>query len=885
MPLVGRLRALMIRTGNLFNRSAAERQIEEELQSNIELHIYANLEAGMSPDESRRLALAKFGGLDSAREALRDQQRIPFPEIVMRDTRYALRMVTKSPGFALAVVLVLAISIGGNIAIFSIVNAALIRPLPYKNPDRLVVLWGNVQRKTLERRGASVPDYFDWQNANKSFEGLAAYWSASVSLTKGEDRILIPAEVVGAKYFSLLGIKPLIGRDFMPEEETTPGAPPTVVLGHSFWKDNYGGDPNVLGKTLQMESRLYTIVGVMPAGFAGLTDQASLFIAPGSFPDSKEMFGNRGARWFAALGRLRDGVSRGQAQVEMATISLDLAKAYPGSNDKRSVEVASLIDETVGEVRPALIALLGAVGMVLLIACANVGNLLLARAETRHSELAVRTALGAGRRDVVRLLMTEAMLLSVLGTALGLVLAGWGVRLILAASPIQLPTFLSVGIDRYVVAFAGALAIGTGMFMGMMSALQIGQSDIGETLKGRSGRVTGLLSQRRFRNALVIVEVALTVTLLIGAGLFIQTFRNITQIDPGFQTARLLTGVVSAASTEHVNRKILHDTLAALPAVESVTLASDVPFAGSGAIFYTAEGQPPVDATNVPRAYVHRVFPGYFKTMGIGIRYGREFDTNEPNTSVIVSEAVVKRFWAGADPVGKRIKSGNAASNSPWLNIVGVAAETRTRGLPNNPTADPDLYVPYTDDPANVSILIRSAGDPASLGPAMREAIHRINKTILISNVATMDELMSPYTARARFTSWLTGVFSAVALVLALVGIYGTMSYTIVQRTKEIGIRVALGASSREVLRMILGAGLLPVGCGLLAGIAGGVVVSRSLHDLLFGVRPVDPSVFLFVALLVLISSTVAAFIPARRALRVDAMRPPRRVSLEKLSD
>jgi predicted permease len=782
-------------------------------------------------------------------------------------------MIKKSPGFAAAVILVLGFSIGGNIAIFSVVNAALIHPLPYKDPDGLVLLWGNVQRKAVERRGASFPDYLDWQKTNKSFEGLAGFWSASLAFNQNGERVLIPAEIIGAKYFSLLGVKPVIGRDFMPEEEANFGSTSTVILGHSFWKDSFGGDPNAVGKTLELDSHLYTIIGIMPLGFVGLTDQASLFILPSSLPDFKDMTANRGARWFAALGRLREGVSRQQAQAEMTNISLSLEKAYPGSNDKRSVEVASLIDETFGQVRPALLTLLGAVGMVLLIACANVANLILARAETRQTEIGVRTALGAGRRDVLQLLMTESLVLSGLGTALGVVLAGWSVKLTLAVSPIQLPTFVNVGLDRYVVVFAAALAIVTGTFMGLISWMQVGQSTVGESLKAGSARSSGLPSRRRFRNALMIVEVALTVVLLVGAGLFIQSFRRMTQVDPGFRTERLLSATVAASSGERVNRQLLYDALAALPSVESVSLATDAPFAGANAMFYTAEGQPPVDATNVPRAFAHRVSPGYFNAMGIGLRHGREFDANEPNSSVIVSENVVKRFWAGQDPIGKRIKSGNATSNSPWLNIVGVVGDTRTRGLPNNPTADPDVYFPYTGDPGSAALLIRTSGDPASVAPAMREAIHRLNKTLLISNVATMDEMMRPFTARSRFISWLTSVFSAVALILALVGIYGTMSYTITQRTREIGIRFALGASSRELMTLILRSGLMPVIAGLLGGIVGGVGMSRSLQGLLFGVSATDPSIFTLVALLIITTGTVAVFIPASRALRVDPIR------------
>jgi predicted permease len=859
------MRRWWIRGWGSLRRWVHEGELHAEIESNLDLQIDENLRSGMSPDEARRAALVRFGSVEATKEAWRDQKRLPVLEVLMNDSRYALRLLRKSPLFAATVILVLALGIGGNVAIFSIVNAALLRPLPYNEPSELVLLWGNVQRAQLERRGASVPDYLNWGEQNKSFEGVAAYWSNTFTMTGAEERRAIAAEVVGAKYFNLLGVKPIIGRDFLPEEELRPGSAPVVILGHSFWNDELGADPAVLGTRIELDGQPFTIIGVMPRGFLGLTDQAGLFVPPGVLPNAQQLFAARGNRWFAAVARLRPGVTLNQAQAEMNSISLGLQAAFPGTNDKRGVEVAPLINETFGSVRPALLTLLAAVGMVLLIACANVANLLLVRTETRHSEIAVRTALGAGRREVLQLLLTESFVLSAIGTVLGGFLAMWAVQLILTASPIQLPSFVNVHMDGQVILFAIGLAVVTAVFMGLAPALQGGPTNLSDTLKSSSTKTTGSVSRRRFRNGLVVAEVALTFVLLAGAGLFIESFRRLSQVDPGFRTDHLLTARITAPRDARLNVRVLRETLAAIPGVESVTAATDIPFTGSNAIFYTAEGQPAVDATNVPRAYVHRVADGYFHTMNIALVAGREFNEAEPETSVIVSENVIKRFWPGQDPIGKRVKSGNVTSAVPWLNIVGVVRETKTRNLPNNPTADPDLYFPFVAQPPAAGVLIRTAVEPSAIITSVRSEIRRLEKLALVSNISTMDDLIQPLTARSRFTTWLTGVFSIIALILTLVGIYGTMSYTIAQRTREIGIRIALGATTREVFRTVLGRALALIGGGLVAGIAAALIAGRGIDGLLFGVRATDPAVFLVVSLFVLLTGTLAAVFPARR--------------------
>ena len=866
-------RAFLIRLLNVARRSRNERELAEELESVLQLHIEANMRSGMSFEEARRKALVKFGGLDAAKEAWRERRRLPFLEVMMRDARYAFRLIQKNPVLALAVVFVLAVGIGGSIAIFSIVNAVLLKPLPYPEADRLMVLWGNVQRAAVERRGASMPDYFDWRDTAKSFDGLAAYWSGSFTMTGIEDRQIVNAEIVGSKYFQILGIKPTIGREFTSDEEGLPGSAPVVILGNGFWRDHFGGDPGVLGKQVELDSQNFTIVGVMPPGFLGLTDQAAIFVPPAVLPGAKQMLANRGSRFFTAIGRLREGVTKDQAQAEMNNISLNLANANPDTNDKRGVEVAPLIEETFGSVRPALLALLGAVGMVLLIACSNVANLLLVRTDGRQSEIAVRTALGAGRREILQLLLTESLVMSIFGAAVGLWLSGWAVKLILTASPIQLPTFVSVSMDSRVVLFAGVVALLVGVFIGLVPALHANASNLVDTLKSNSSKSTGSALRRRIRSVLVVAEVALTVVLLVCAGLFLESFRKLSQVDAGFRTDHLLTVQLNAAPNARLNTDVLREAITGISGVSSVALASDIPFVGSSAVFYTAEGQPIADATTIPRAYVHRVTPGYFNTMGIALLTGREFETTEPAASVIVSEAVIKRFWPEQDAIGKRIKLGRVDSTTPWLNIVGVVRETKMRNLPSNPTADPDIFFPYVNQPTAAGILVRTSVEPADLSLQVRNEIKRSDKLAVISNISTMDALTRPLTARSRFTSWLTGVFSVIALLLALVGIYGTMSYTVGQRTREIGIRIALGAKAPQIFGMVLGSALVLVGGGLIAGVLGAVAASHGIRDLLFGISPLEPSVFVLVAMLMLTTGALAAFLPARRAVRIDPMR------------
>jgi predicted permease len=808
----------------------------------------------------------------------------------LKDLRFALRIFAKNPGFSTTAVLALALGIGANTAIFSVVNAVLIRPLPFKEPDKLVVLWGNVKRQVVERRGASVADYIDWRAQSKSFEDMAAYWDATLTYYPEDEPVRLNGEIVTSGYLPMLGIAPQAGRIFN-EQDDRPGAPPTVLLGHSLWTTRFGGR-DMVGKTLRIDGRSATVIGILPPGFRGAGDNAEIWMTAGSGMRPEDL-NDRGGRWFPALARLKPGVSISQAQAEITGIAAGLERAYPATNEKRGVEVAQLSREVQGDLRLALLVILAAVGLVLLIACANVANLLLAQAEQRNKEVSLRMALGASRGRVTRQLVTEGVLLSILGGALGVAFSWWGVEALLAASPVQFPSFAKVRVDWMVVLFTAGVSILTGIVLGAAPAFHAAAGNLYDTLKEASGRSSAGTGRQRFRNALVVAEVALAVLLLIGSGLMIRSFQQIMALDPGFNPERMLTlrvglprlpapppaapnapagaATVTPSAEASVTGRMLLEKLSSLPSVHSVAMGTDLPLTGGGnATFYTAEGQPPVTAQNVPRAYVHRVMPGFFSALGIPMKNGRDYQAGEAGDIVIVSENVAKRFWPGQDPIGKRIKAGGVGSRAPWLTIVGVVGETKYRALPRNPTADPDLFFPFDQRTRQLGIAIRTAGDPAGLTEAVRRELQQMDRSMVIFNIAPMSERVSQQVAQSRFTSWLTGVFSGTALLLAMIGIYGVMSYTVTRRTQEIGVRMALGATASEVLSMVVRQGMTLILAGLVIGLGLAIGLTRLLSTLLFGVTATDPATYAAVAVVLVVVALAATFLPARRATKID---------------
>ena len=808
-------------------------------------------------------------------------------ETLSQDVRYALRALRKAPGFTFVAVFALALGIGGNTAIFSVIDGVRQQALPYPHADRLVELWGNVLRTKVERRGASYPDFLDWRAQSTSFDDMAAYTDANAILSSGDEPERIAVEYVSAPYFSLLGVDPQRGRTFRADEDAVPQKVAVTVLSDGLWKRRFGGDPGIVGRQLTFGARSFTVVGVMPPGFKGLTDQAEAWM-PFVMSGSPEDLAQRGNRGFVVLARLKSGVGRVRAQTELDAISRRLEQTYPATNSKRAVEASPLDVELFGMLRPALLTLMTAVAFVLLIACANVSNLLLARSEARQREIAVRTALGAGWPRLLRQLITEGCVLTFLGAIAGLLIARLAVRVLMATSPVTFPSFVEPRVDVRVALFTVAVSLACGVLLGLAPAVHARVSRLSDALKDSSRGSDGTRSQR-VRSALVVAEVSLAVVLLVGAGLMIRSVQKLAALNPGFDPESVLTLRISVplGNTPNaspagspvgpaVSARTVLERVRAVPGVAAASLASDVPLSGEGAAnFYTAEGQPAMTAQNMPRAYVHRISPDFFSTLHIPMRAGRTFLDSELSgqaSVVIVSEHVVSRFWPGQDPIGKRIRLGSLTSNAPWLNIVGVVGETKYRALPENPTADPDLYFPQLDRTRQQAFVIRTSVPPSSVVTAVRAAIRSVDATIPVFNVRPMADLVGQQTAPSRFTMWLMGVFAASALMLAVVGIYGVMSYLVTRRTREIGIRLALGADGRDILRLVVGNGARLIGAGVVIGVAASVALQRLVSTLLFGVTATDAASVVAVIVLAVVA-LLACYVPAVRATRVNPLR------------
>jgi predicted permease len=873
------------RLWTLVRRGRRARDIDDEIAFHLAMRQAEHERHGLTPDLARQTAARQFGNVTVLKEQTRDMWTFPSFESLMQDVRYALRTLRRAPGFALVAVLVLAIGIGATTAMYSLVDAMLVRGLPYAEADRLVVLIGNVQRAGgVERRGNSYPDHVDWRARATSFEDMAAYTTLTATLQGAEDPERIVGEAVSAPYFNLLGVSPTHGRGFTPEEDAVPSRDAVVILSDGLWRRRFGADPSILNRTLQLGTRSYTIVGIMPAGFTGVSDTAQ-FWEP--FSQSGTTFDNRGSRGFQTVARLKPGATLAAARAELDTISRQLAAAYPQTNDRRAVEVSPLADFVLQQLRPTVVALMAAVTLVLLIACANVAGLLISRSDARQREIAVRTAMGAGPGRLLRQLVTESCVLAMIGAVAGMAIAQIAMPSLMAASPVAFPTFVQPQLSLRVLAFGVVVALLSGVLLGIAPMMHARLPRLADALKSSSRSGSSGMRSQRLRSALVIVEVALAVVLLAGAGLMIRSIQKLAAVDPGFEAANVLMvtatvprqtappaapGTAAAAPAPFVSSHTdLLDSIRAVPGVEAVSLASDLPFGGSSAIFYTAEGDATVAAETMPRAYVHRVTPEFFGTLRIKLEAGRTFELGEerPDSSaVIVSHNVTRRFWPNQDPIGKRIKFGAPGSQNPWLTIVGVVDEVKYRGLPENPTRDPDLYLPFVDR-ATQGVIVRTRVEPASLTSAVRTAVRNGNASIVTFNAQTLADVVAQQSSASRFTSWLLSVFAATALVLSVVGLYGVMSYLVAQRTREFGIRLALGSSRVEIVRRVLRDGMWRVAIGAAIGLAATTGLARVLAGLVYGVGTFDIASLLAVVMLVVVA-IAACGIPAVRATRVD---------------
>jgi predicted permease len=861
----------------IFHRNYWDEERARELQVYLEIETEENISRGMPPNEARHAAHRKLGNPARIREEIFVMNSLGFLETLWQDIRYGARMLRKNPGFTIIAVLTLALGIGANTAIFSVVNAVLLRPLPYRNSNQLVVL-----RETSPRVGpvsVSYPNFLDWRQQSHAFTQMAAVHNMGFNLSGVTQPENIEGLAVSPNFLSLLGVRPLLGRDLLPSEEA-PGTTPVVLLSYQLWQSHLSADPNVAGRSVTLDGRSFTIVGVMPPAFR--SPEKSDVIAPiGVW--AKDMMARGERDDTDVVGRLASGVTFSQARVEMDTIAARLAKEYPETNEGAGVNMMSMRDVFVSDTRPAVLVLFAAVVLVLLIACVNVANLFLVRGAARAKEIAVRRAFGASRGRVIRQMLTESLVLSLIGGALGILLGVWGVTGLGHLIPPDSFQGMDVRMDRSVLLFTGAIVVLVSIAFGLFPALQATRPDVQETLKEGGRSSTAGTGQHRLRSALAIAETALALVLLVGAGLMMKSLFRLLQVNPGFQPERVLQMEMYLRSSQYSTPEAMKnfwqqvlDRTRAIPGVESVALGTNVPMSFNhhrGDI--TIEGQPQPAPGEYAHPDYHIVSPGYTETLAVPLLRGRSFvdADNESGLPVaIINTALARRYWPNEDPVGKRILLGHRSSETnKWLTIVGLVGDTKLYGLANPSRFE--VYLPFRQHPEDdMNLLVRSAADSASLTAAIRQAVAAIDKDQPVFAIATMQQLVDDSVATRRLTLILLGLFSTLALILAAIGIYGVVSYSVALRTHEIGIRMALGAQQKDVLRLVLGQGARLAFWGAAIGLIAALGFTRLLSSLLYAVSANDPLTFAAVAVLLVSIALVACYIPARRALRVDPM-------------
>ena len=854
--------------------------LERELRSHLENEADEQRARGLNAEDARDAARRAFGSAAIVREDVRALSPWAALDDTAQDLRYGLRLLKKNPGFAIVAALTLALGVGATTTIFSVVHAVLMRPLPYADADRLAMVWENVNLPQYKNaQNAPAPGNFsDWRDRSSTFIDMAAARDGAWSLTGSGDPIRVSGEMVSASLFRLLQVEPALGRTFTAEEDRA--APSrVVVLGHGLWVDRFGSNPSIVGQTIHLNDEPYVVVGVMPGGFRFPDPDDQLWMPLGL---TSAQLANHGSHFLRVLGRLKPGVTIAQAQADLDIVAARLTNESPQTNTGVGVTVLSLPEQIVGDVRRPLLVLLGIVGFLLLMVCANIGNLMLARALARGREFAVRAALGASRTRLLRQLLAESVLLATAGGALGLAVAWWGVAALRWLAPANLPRLDDIGVNGSVAAFNAAAALAAGVLCGIMPALQSQRRDLHGALKDDSRASSGG-ARLRARNLLVIVETALGVVVLVGAGLLLRSFVRLSQVPLGFNPNNTVTFrvVLPAARyrTEPQRTAFYHqllERLQALPGVQSAAGITAVPLAATGRMTgVSAEGQPPA-VGNVRLVDFRTVSPGYFSALSIPLIAGRDVswsDTNATEPSIVVSETMARTFWPDQQAIGKRIKAGRPEDNTvPWLTVVGIVADVRQVDLIHVPR--PAMYVPASQDRATGDVLrdwiVRATGDPTPLVPAIRSAVWGLDATLPIARVQTMNQARSASTASQQFTLLLVALFALLALVLAAVGLYGVASYNVSQRTRELGIRVALGAHRGALLRLVLAHGARLTLIGLAVGTIAALALTQVMSTLLFGVGARDPMTFVGVALLLLAVSLVASFVPARRATRVD---------------
>jgi predicted permease len=872
------LSGLKMRLRALLRKSQVEQELDEELRYHLERQIEQNVRLGMSPEEARYAALRSFGGVEQAKELSRDARGLRWLADLWQDLRYGARMLLKKPGFSLIVIITLALGIGVNTAIFSVVYSVLLRPLPYEAPEKLAAVYSMYPQKNFFRSQVSAPDFVDWRAQNKVFDAMSAYAWGGYTLTEGNQPERFYGLSVSANFFQVLRVKPLLGRAFLPEEEEA-GRNRVAVLSYGLWQRRFGADPNLVGKGVRLNGESYTVVGVAPKNFR--FPLVELY-TPLTFTAESMSDMGRGSHFLYVIARLKADTTVAQAKTDIENISRRIERQHPVTNTGKYGNVIPYQQDLVGDIRLSLLVLLGAVSFVLLIACANVANLLLARAASRQREIAIRTALGAARSRIVRQLLTESIVLSLVGGGLGLLLAYWGADLLVRAVPRNIadftPGWQQIGINSQVLSFTLLISFLTGIVFGLVPALQASKPDLTDTLK-ESGKSSAGLKRQRARNVLVVAEIALALVLLIGAGLLIKSFQQLQQVTLGFNPSHVFVANVSLGSAKYRETpqqlKFFQQVLQRvenLPGVVSAATVNAPPFGGSTDRVFTFAGQPEPAPDAIPHADYRVISPQYFRTLEIPLVRGRVFtgqDVAGAPRVIIINQELARRYCPNEDPIGKQIKLGRYAEDNPLHTIVGIVGNIKHHGL--DAGFEPEFYYPYAQTPVRSSAIVtRTQGDPLSLTAAVRNAVLEVDKEQPITSPRTMEMAISDSVTQQRLNMILLGIFGVLALVLAALGIYGVMAYTVTQRTHEIGIRLALGAPARDVLKLVVGQGLLLAVSGIGIGLIGAFLVTRLMETLLFGVKPTDPATFGGIALLLLGVAFFACCIPARRATKVD---------------
>jgi putative ABC transport system permease protein len=872
------LRILFMRCAALFRRGKLDADLDEELHAHIDLAIQENLQHGMSPEEARTAALRAFGGVTQTREAYREQRGFPLMQQLGRDLRFAFRQLRKSPGYSLVVIITLALGVGANTTVFSVVDAVMLRPLPYAQPQQLVEV-ASADASSPVTRNVSYPDFFDWREQNHSFEHLVSYNDTSYTLTGTSRAVHLDAEVVSWDLLPMLGIQPELGRGFVLSEEKVGSR--VVLISHSLWVTQFGSDRAVVGRTIHLNGESFTVVGIMPASFRFPVDKPQNFLWTTVAVDNA--LKNRGSHSISVMGRLRSGVTVAQADQEMKSIAARLAKQYPDSNThNNSAKVQLELHAMLGDTRTLLLVVLGAVAFVLLIACGNIANLQLARVRDRQREIAVRCALGAGRGSVIRQLMTESLVLSVAGGLAGCAVAFATVPGVLALIGTSIPRAADAGVDLTVLAFALFASLLSGAIFGVVPATAASRTDLVTTLQqGGQARIYG---HDRLRMAVIVAQVALGVVLTAGAGLLTTSFVKLIRTDEGFNPDHILTFSFDTPDSSYKDRRPqfyrqYFDQLRALPGVESAAGSMILPMTDDDAHISFENPEKPVAKGLRSGAELEPVTPGFFRTMQIPLVAGRDFteaDNMQTPQVMIVNEAFAKTYFPGEDPIGKKLKpgAGNGSKDGPpWRQIVGVVGNVRHSATQRE--MQPAMYLPSSQLPTwcCLTSVVKTSVDPMSLEPEVRKLVASMDPDIPVTDVRTMPDLISMRLAQPRFATVLFGTFAILSLILTVVGLYGVMAYSVSQRTREIGLRFALGAERGVVLGMILRAAAGLLGAGIAIGVAATLVFGPILSEMLYGTGPRNPAVLLVVCAVMALAGLLAAYVPAARAASIEPMR------------